>query len=329
MADTKISELPIATAVASPDVAPIVQGGVTKKADVSLFIGSFPSTNCTRVDPLGNDATGIIGNLTKPFLTVQAAIDAFEASPPDHCVIDIGTNTFQEDVVVTNLASITFTGLGYFANQAIAFASLSFTGVSLEINVQNCLIGNIIANASAQLAINIEDNGDTNDITNTGGPISVQSFGGSGVVGGTISCPGFPIEIYNFNNNNSDELRIDSTGSDITAVRTRIRRIANAANVHLIDSRFIPGNTFNISGTLTYSDIFFRNVPAGTGEDQGMALLSNGATDFITSFPQWGFPDPLLMDFSTLPQQTDDTGLSSGQAWIDITADLNIVKVKL
>ncbi len=37
MADVKISELPIATAIASPDVAPIVQGGVTKQADVSLF----------------------------------------------------------------------------------------------------------------------------------------------------------------------------------------------------------------------------------------------------------------------------------------------------
>ncbi len=37
MADTKISELPVATAIASPDVAPIVQGGVTKQADVSLF----------------------------------------------------------------------------------------------------------------------------------------------------------------------------------------------------------------------------------------------------------------------------------------------------
>ncbi len=37
MADVKISELPIATSIASPDVAPIVQGGVTKKADVSLF----------------------------------------------------------------------------------------------------------------------------------------------------------------------------------------------------------------------------------------------------------------------------------------------------
>ncbi len=39
MADTKISELPVATAIASPDVVPIVQGGVTKQAGVGLFAG--------------------------------------------------------------------------------------------------------------------------------------------------------------------------------------------------------------------------------------------------------------------------------------------------
>ncbi len=43
MADTKISELPVASAIASPDVAPIVQGGVTKQADVSLFGSSKAS----------------------------------------------------------------------------------------------------------------------------------------------------------------------------------------------------------------------------------------------------------------------------------------------
>ncbi len=39
MADTKISELPVATSIASPDVAPVVRGGVTMQADVSLFRG--------------------------------------------------------------------------------------------------------------------------------------------------------------------------------------------------------------------------------------------------------------------------------------------------
>ncbi len=46
MADTKISELPVATAIASPDVAPVVRSGVTMQADVSLF-GVSPQAAAT------------------------------------------------------------------------------------------------------------------------------------------------------------------------------------------------------------------------------------------------------------------------------------------
>ncbi len=56
MADTKISELPVATAIASPDVSPIVQGGVTKQVDVSLF-GSPPPFTLTPGDVLAQDAS--------------------------------------------------------------------------------------------------------------------------------------------------------------------------------------------------------------------------------------------------------------------------------
>jgi hypothetical protein len=41
MTDEKISQLPIATSVASPDVVPIVQGGVTKQADVFLIAKQY------------------------------------------------------------------------------------------------------------------------------------------------------------------------------------------------------------------------------------------------------------------------------------------------
>ncbi len=101
MADTKISELPVATAIASPDVAPIVQGGVTKQADVSLFGGSF--TNIFRVDP--DPSTGA------QFQTVQSAINAIQAllPIPDWPVIDIGNNQFLEDVT-TSLGTLAFIG---------------------------------------------------------------------------------------------------------------------------------------------------------------------------------------------------------------------------
>ncbi len=56
MADEKISELPVATAIASPDVAPIVQGGVTKQADIGLFAGLSGSVTDQQV-AFGNGTT--------------------------------------------------------------------------------------------------------------------------------------------------------------------------------------------------------------------------------------------------------------------------------
>ncbi len=40
--------------------------------------GSFLSANTARVDASGNDGTGTVGDLTKPFLTVQGVINAFQ-----------------------------------------------------------------------------------------------------------------------------------------------------------------------------------------------------------------------------------------------------------
>ncbi len=60
MADVKISELPVATAIASPDVAPVVQGGVTKQANVGLFAGL--SGNIANQQVAFGNGTSIMGS---------------------------------------------------------------------------------------------------------------------------------------------------------------------------------------------------------------------------------------------------------------------------
>jgi hypothetical protein len=63
MSQRKISQLPAATVVAGPDLIPIVQGGTTKRATVSLF-ASAGATGPT--GPAGAagvaGATGVAGN---------------------------------------------------------------------------------------------------------------------------------------------------------------------------------------------------------------------------------------------------------------------------
>ncbi len=112
-----------------------------------VFTGNFTflSTNVSRVDSGGDDATGEVGDLSLPFLTVQAAIDTIEAlSPiPDYPVIDIGNNNFTENVT-TSLATLVFVGVRPnpigLGSDNTPFASLTFDASSAGQNLilENC-----------------------------------------------------------------------------------------------------------------------------------------------------------------------------------------------
>ncbi len=78
--------------------------------------GAFLSANTARVDPSGDDGTGTVGDLTKPFLTVQAAIDVIGEILPniDIQILVIGV-TYSIDTYVdgddfTNVGGINETG---------------------------------------------------------------------------------------------------------------------------------------------------------------------------------------------------------------------------
>ncbi len=85
MADTKISELPIATSIASPDVSPVVQGGVTKQADVALFgVGSQLSVTF--------HSSGDTNDGNFPFTADNAQIRAVDVNGVDILSIYTGGN---------------------------------------------------------------------------------------------------------------------------------------------------------------------------------------------------------------------------------------------
>src|SRR6266705_6438199 len=86
---------------------------------------SLRSANITRVDPSGSDSRGRCGDLTRPFLTIQAAINAIQDldDPFAQNVINIGGNSFDEDVT-TSLKWLGFQGEG---NYGSPFNSLTCT----------------------------------------------------------------------------------------------------------------------------------------------------------------------------------------------------------
>ncbi len=98
MSDTTISNLPIATAIASPDITAVVQGGVTKRADVSLF-GSSSSWGAI---------SGTLSNQTD----LQSALDLKEN------VSDAGTTAkvSSANFSTSNTSLTDITGLSFAAS---------------------------------------------------------------------------------------------------------------------------------------------------------------------------------------------------------------------
>ncbi len=152
-----------------------------------VLVGTFPSvsssfTDIYRVDPSGN----------LDFTTVQAALDAIAVlaagnDPPDAVVIDIGVNSFTENLTLDNSDSnvtwpiVIFKGVtnngnpDLSATQSLAFSSLTITGDGnqLDARIKDCACGQFLTDSPLVL---IFDNGNAN-----GNPVtSNYNGGGSG-----------------------------------------------------------------------------------------------------------------------------------------------------
>ncbi len=302
MADEKISELTAATSVSSPDVVPVVQGGVTKKADVSLF-GSFLSANTARVDPIGDDSTGTVGDLTKPFLTVQGALTALEAQGgflhTAPAVVLLPMLDTVEDIT-TSLQFLVLCGPANTDDQGCpAIGVITLTndataggGIGIRLGLTNVWVNGILApNSEGVLYVVLNSAVIAGDLTTTG-QVDLKAHYGTGSMSGTITAAasvvvgGFMGARSNFNLNGA---YINCPLGDVTIYDSYIGDVLAAASINLYDSRLGDNES---GATPLYRDTMLN---------------------------------PYLMDFSTLPT-TEPSEV--GKAWID-TMSSNVVKVKL
>ncbi len=189
--------------------------------------GSFLSTNIARVDASGDDGTGTVGDLTKPFLTVQAAIDAIlgqESFDPNvlYC-IDISINNFSEDLAISDQIILLFKGAtgvsGDDLNTPCPWNSLTFT-VAAQLFIQDCSLDNSGITTSDDLDLTVENvNFGGSSITSTAasgkhltivspmnsafnfGSIQADDIGEINVIGvtpylsGSIQCANSPVSV--------------------------------------------------------------------------------------------------------------------------------------
>ncbi len=267
---------------------------------ISTGDGALLSANVARVDP-GSNGSGKVGDLSKPFLTVQAAIDAIETlNPiPSQPVIDIGVNSYSEDVTTT-LATINFIGAGGHGpnisddeSAPSAFQSLTASPSGNNFRLYLCNVGigddtshqNLIC--SKNLTLYLGPGASVNDVTvNSGNTVNILGQGTkyNQTVTGTVTATG-GAQLQDAKVNNL----VAGTGA-VTLLGCELNFLQSASSANLTDSRIKTNNAGIIP---IYDDVMLN---------------------------------PARMDFSTLPTSQPS---EVGKAWIDTTGGFNIVKVKL
>ncbi len=299
--DVKILELPVATSIASPDVAPIVQAGVTKQADVSLF-NSFLSRTIVRVDPGGNDGTGTIGDLTKPFLTVQAAINACGLidPAPTYATIQVGLNHFAEDAIIAyGFPRIIFEGVSAAVSKPFDSLIIGDAGHNSFVYFYNCSVGDITQTGNVTVSIGLFTSIlSANSIT--GDHIFIWAYAGSFANDATINIvPDGGLTIVGLSG--------PKGGEDVFGLNNRLD-IAADSNTTTVELRNTLARDVTCDQLILSDSLVTRNLTANS------IIYSNL------------FLDPKTFDFSTLPTSEPSR---TGAAWIDTTGGFNIVKVKL
>jgi len=260
--------------VLQPDLTWIETGGFSNDPNVAL------------VRPYGSDTNGEVGGF--PFLTVQAAIDAFEDGSYENPVINIGNNVFSENVS-TSLTNLSFIGE---SGVNCPFASLTFTTADspnlylLNINPEGDYTLNIFASTNENFLGVYPINTYLNDITNTNGRIEVIAGGGPEIMG-TVNASGRFIYIEKVNLIN--EINNPGGSNDVSIVSGVVRTMTAAHSIVLRDARIVENNS---GVTPTYDDRLLKGIGPGGTTGQVQAKASND--DFDVAWINPGsivFPD--------------------------------------
>ncbi len=188
---------------------------VDSNVGIDAIGGSFLAVNTARVDPSGSDDTGEVGDLSKPFLTVQAAIDELLSN---EYIVDVfggvillpAINITEELTmsIGSNVTAISFKGYrGSISLPFQAFKSLTITGTGgtvCEIFMQDCSVGGSDLGVGITTTIplflfleNVDGNGSSIVSTYSTGLSGLDIISASGSGGGFSEITAMNVGIIN------------------------------------------------------------------------------------------------------------------------------------
>lgn len=239
---------------------------------------SFLSVNTARVDPSGNDSTAVVGDLGKPFLTVQAAINAIQnignfSVPP---LIDVGNNVFSEDVT-TSLTDLAFKGDGSAGGgSGSPFNSITFTNIQTSnLYLLDCLVFEITTNSTpfTVYAYNAYIAGDVTAAQPS--DITIYGYNGSQFQGTVNGNADSSLSINDFTSS-ENQINVGPLGS-VSANNVRLNNVgAVLRSLTLSDSRVVGTNN---ATTTTYADVLLLGIGPGGTTGQVQAKSSNADFD--------------------------------------------------
>jgi hypothetical protein len=254
--------------------------------------GSFLSANTARVDPSGNDGTGTVGDLAKPFLTVQGAINAIQALDPipDWPVIDVGTMYNIGESVTTSLLTLVIQGNSLenygipIANNGVAaFDQLTFTEPTQQVSfvLKDCSASTVIKSTTGVFNLfQFSSYLDELEILG-GGPVYLYG-NGSSWCDGLYDPGGSTVEIH-------DYFRFGAfgghAGSTYSFFGCPAVSVPTAGTVNLINSTLLNasnGAVGNAPAVINPKNLLFFN-PTTTTEAVGV-FSNDGVPDGNTGY---------------------------------------------
>lgn len=244
---------------------------------VNVPNAKYNATLVARVDAVGDDSTGVIGNLLKPFKTVAGAAAAFEAlSPSDANCTFLINDSLTEDVT-TSLQTMTFVGNGTFASTAFGSLTLTETTNAVRVFGVDCGLGSISGNTSNNLTVDVSSGGIAQgNIVNSGGGVVVNGAGAFGSGGFDLNITGAGAVAVGNLFGVGDNININTTG-DVSAYDCLLNNVTAGGDVYMYDSRFKPGGTLAITGDITFSNALLfgpiNPLPLAPTDEAGIIQL--------------------------------------------------------
>lgn len=122
--------------------------------------GSFQTSNVARVDPTyGDNLTGALDDLSKPFETIQAAIDAAALSPSIEVYIVLLPPVIFESVTIPAYSNISVLLFAPVAGRTDWYGASGTPTITMDAASGSCALANVIASGIGAPAVSAVGNG--------------------------------------------------------------------------------------------------------------------------------------------------------------------------